>query len=134
MMGGWALNGYIYVLSASGNIERAQQNGDGTLGQWQITGSPPPAVGPPVLTTSTALWVIGNGGIVSETKFINGMPGNWMVAISPMVEPRSGDSAIYVAPYIYVVGGTRTSDGNPVNTAEFSSDSLTDALLFPDQY
>lgn len=127
IMGGWIFNGYIYVLSASGNIERAQQNADGTLGQWQITGSSPPAVGPPVLTSNTTIFIIGNGGVVSETKFSQGMLGNWMVTASPMdCSPSSGQSVVYINPYMYVVGGC-------ADTVQFSSDILTDTPLFKDK-
>ena len=128
MMGGWVSNGYLYVLSSTGNVERALQNLDGTLGVWQKVGQVVPISGPPVLTENTTLFVIGNGGSVYRTGFspTAGLTGNWIPDQSTMICHPYGHNAISIGRFIYVVGGC----GSEV---EFSSDNLTEAPLYPDE-
>ena len=118
MMGAWAANGYIYVLSATGNVERALQNPDGTLGPWQQIVQLPVA-GVPVLSQQNILFVIGNGGVVYYAKVdpLTGEPGNWVLDPSPMAFPVNGQSAIDVNGFIYVVGGN-------ANLVQYSPDSV----------
>lgn len=125
MYGGWASGSSIYVMGNVGVIEKADQNPDGTLGNWQLVSDTVPDLGPMVLTQDSFVYVIGNGGNVYKAIFdpTTQTIGAWAIDTRAVVVPRFNHSAAAVGSNLYVVGGQQSLDSTDTLVVEYTGNT-----------
>ncbi len=124
MSGGWASGSTIYAMGNLGTIEKADQNPDGTLGNWQVASDTVPDPGPLAITRDSYVYVVGNGGYNYKAVFDPTLKtiGTWVSDTRAVVVPRFNHSVAAVWPQLYVLGGQQSSDSAYTPIVEYTSD------------